>query len=174
MSEEPPPRSRVDAPPDPPEAPEIERRLSLYRWQAIGMLLIALIPVAALAGVFGDRYSNTSGSIGPLHVTAEMPAVFRYKTLNAISLHIRNDGAATIDTVHVRLDTAYIARFSTVNAVPPFDGAYSLALAPLPAGESSLVTIEIQAERYGRHAGSILVRAGRDSARITFTTTVLP
>lgn len=138
------------------------------------MLLIALIPLADIAGLLGESTSRIDARAGALSITATVPAVFRYKTTSSISLFIRNDGVTPIDSVHVLLDTAYLARFSTISAVPQFAEAYNTMVGPITAGGTALVAIDIQAERYGRHTGVALIHAGSDSARITFATTVLP
>lgn len=40
--------------PQPPEVPDIKRRIQLHPWQWIGIPLFLLIPILALFGVFGE------------------------------------------------------------------------------------------------------------------------
>src|SRR5690606_12259349 len=97
----------VDTLPDPPGPPEIRRRLSLYRFQLIGLPFLLIIPLLALAGVFGERRDDAHARDGALEVSARYPSVFRYKMIDAIEVDVRNRGDAVIDSVTVSLDTAY-------------------------------------------------------------------
>jgi hypothetical protein len=164
----------VESLPDPPEPPEVPRRLSVYRFQLIGFPLLAAIPLLALFGFFGERWQTVRGEAGSIAVSVRYPSAFRYKMIDAIELHVHNRGAAAIDTVAVALDTAYAARFSTVTAIPPFSGPFEVDLPGLAAGESRRVRIEIQAERYWSHSGILTVAAGVDTIRVPLTTMVYP
>lgn len=164
----------VDTLPDPPEPPEIRRRLSLYRFQLIGLPFLLAIPLLALFGVFGERWQNVRAEDGVLEASARYPSAFRYKMIDAIELHVRNRGHAVIDTITISLDTVYAGRFSTVTAVPPFTGPFELELTGVEPGASRRVRIEIQAERYWSHSGNLMVAADRDTIRMPLTTMVYP
>lgn len=138
-----------------PEAPEIDRRLRIPMFRAAGLAVIALVPVLAVIGVFGERWSSESGARGAVAVEVEYPTRYRYKMLNSIAATVTNRSAARIDTITVRLDTSYALRFSTVVFTPPAEEAYAVPLTRIDVGESRLVVIELQAERYGRHAGRL-------------------
>jgi hypothetical protein len=164
----------VDTLPDPPGPPEIRRRLALYRFQLIGLPFLLAIPLLALLGVFGERWQNVSGEGGALEASARYPAVFRYKMIDAIELHVRNRGHAVLDTITISLDSAYAGRFSTVTAIPPFNGPFELELTRVEPGASRRVRIEIQAERYWSHSGYLTVAAAGDTIRMPLTTMVYP
>lgn len=164
----------VDSLPDPPGPPEIRRKLSLYRFQLIGLPFLVAIPVLALFGVFGERWSTVHDANGALETSVHYPTAFRYKMIDAIDLHVRNRGAAPIDTITVSLDTAYAGRFSTVTAVPPFTGPFEIDLPNVAPRESRRVRIEIQAEQYWSHSGELTITAGADTIRVPLTTLVYP
>ena len=164
----------VDNLPDPPGPPDTRRRPALYRFQLLGLPFLLAIPVLALFGVFGERWSVVNARSGSLEISVRYPAVFRYKMLNAIELHVRNRGATAIDTLTVTLDTAYAGRFSTVTAVPPFTGPFEVQLTDIAAQQSRRVHIELQAERYWSHSGRLTVAAGADTLRVPLTTMVYP
>lgn len=94
--------------------------------------------------------------------------------LEAIELHVRNRGAQPIDTITVGVDTAYAGRFSTVTAVPPFTGPFEVQLTDIAPQESRRVRIEIQAERYWSHSGTLTVASRADTIRVPLTTMVYP
>lgn len=164
----------VDRLPDPPDAPEIHRRILLHRHQWIGLPLLALWPLLALFGVFGERWTVARASGGALEVVVRSPTVFRYKMLNAIDVHVANRGSAHIDTLTLSLDTMYARRFSTVTAVPPFTGSFEIDIHDVRPQEERAVRIEIQAEEYWRHEGSLVVAAGNDTLRVPLSTLILP
>lgn len=164
----------VDQLPDPPDAPEIRRRIVLQPYQRIGLPLLMIWPLLALLGVFGERRATARAGDGALQVEVRFPAVFRYKMLNAIDVHVTNRGSVHIDTLTVSLDTAYAKRFSTVMAVPPFTGSFVIDVLDLHAGEERAIRIELQAERYWRHEGSLSVAAAGDSVRVPLSTFIFP
>ncbi|HEX6133313.1 MAG TPA: hypothetical protein VFZ24_05105 [Longimicrobiales bacterium] len=167
-------RGGVDSLPDPPGAPRTRRHVSLFGFQWVGVAVLAAFPVLALLGVFGERWATVESTGGPLHVNVRYPTVFRYKMLNAIDLDVRNTGTAVIDTITVALDTVYASRFSTITAVPPFSGPYEVELPAVQPRETRRVRIEIQAERYWVHAGTLTVATRTDTVRVPLRTTIYP
>lgn len=163
----------LDNLPDPPGPPEAPRRVRLYRYQWVGLGLIALLPILALAGAFGETWSTATGRSAALEVEVRYPTAYRYKQLNSLELRIRNTSAATLDTVTVSLDASLATAFSTVRATPAFVRAYETDLIDLRPDEVRLVVIELQAERYGRHEG-VLRAAGPDTVRIPLSITIFP
>jgi hypothetical protein len=140
-----------------PSAPEIERRVRVPLFRGIGMGLILLIPALAIAGVFGESW-DTAAARGPnVSVRMEFPSRYRYKMLNSLTLAIENTSERRIDTVTVRLDTAYVLRFSTVVITPAPEQVYVVPLTDVAPGEIRLVVVELQGERYGRHSGQVHV-----------------
>lgn len=166
-----------DAPEPPalPEAPEIDRRIAVPAFRAVGMAVIALVPVLALFGLFGERWTTGTASAGALAVQVEFPSRYRYKMLNSITATVENRSDRVIDTVTVRLDTAYALRFSTVVFTPPATEAYAVGLTRIPPGETALIVIELQGERYGRHTGLLRFESTTgDTVTVPVHTTIFP
>jgi hypothetical protein len=166
--------SAVESLPDPPGPPDHHGRIRLYRFQRLGLPILAAIPILALLGLFGERWNSVQARDGALDVSVRYPTAFRYKMIDEIEVYVTNRGSGIIDTVTVALDTAYATMFSTINAVPPFTGPFEVSLPQLASGESRRVRIEIQAERYWTHTGELSVRSASDTARVTLETTVFP
>jgi hypothetical protein len=158
-----------------PDAPDIDRRIRIPAFRAIGMAVIALIPVLAVAGVFGERWSRATAHGASLEVGVEFPTRCRYRMLNSVTATVTNRSPRTIDTVTVRLDTAYALRFSTVVFTPAAQEAYSVPLTAIASGETRLVVIELQGERYGRHAGRLRFEStSGDSLSVRLHTLIFP
>lgn len=166
--------SQAAEPVQPPEPPDVPRHIHLSASRGMGLGAMALIPVLALFHVFGERWERAERTTPAFDVRVEYPTSFRYKMLNAITVQVHNRSGRQLDTVTVALDTGYVSRFSTVIFTPSVDRAYEVPLTRMAAGETRLVSIELQAERYGRHAGDLTVSAGADTAAVRIHTLVWP
>ncbi len=163
----------VEELPDPPAPPSLPRRIRLYRYQWVGLGLIVALPVLALAGVFGESWRSEEARGADVEAAVTWPERFRYKQVNSIEVRVRNTSSRVLDTMTVALDTALAGRFSTVRAIPSFTRPYETDLTDLRPGETSLVLVEIQAERYGRHEGTLSV-IHRDTVRIPISIRIFP
>jgi hypothetical protein len=161
--------------PAPPEAPEIDRRIAIPAFRAAGLAVIVLVPVLALFGVFGERYASTAAEAGAIAVQVEFPSRFRYEMLNSITAAVTNRSGRVIDTVTVRLDSAYALRFSRADFTPSATEAYGVPLTSIAPGESRLVVVTLDAERYGRHRGGLHVESTTgDTIVIPIHTSIFP
>lgn len=158
-----------------PEPPEVDRRIRIPPHRAVGLALIALVPVLALIGLFGERWSTSDIAGGAVAVQVEYPTRYHYKMLNSITATVTNRSARPIDTVVVRLDSAYALRFSTVVFTPAAERAYAVPLTDVAPGEARLVVIELQGERYGRHTGSLRFESTTgDTLAVPLRTVIFP
>lgn len=167
--------STSDDVPQPPPAPDIHRRFQLHRGQWVGIGLLLLIPLLAMAGLFGYTWHTVEDDTDSLAVELRYPARYRYRVLGSMEMQVTNTSNAAIDTVTIDVDTAYLARFSKVIAIPDFKHAYLIELTDLGPGESRHVSVEIRAERPGRHSGEVRVSASAEEvARLPLTTFIFP
>lgn len=149
--------------------------MQLPIFRAVGMVLVALAPLLALFGVFGERRTTESVDGRDISVRATFPTRLKYEMLQNIAITVRSRSARRIDTVTVRLDTAYVLRFSGVTFTPDVDEAYAVRLPELMPGESRLVAVEIQGQRYGRHTGPLHIETtSGDTISMSLHTLVLP
>lgn len=163
----------------PPQPPEIRRRLQFSRLQKVAFPLIFLVPILALAGVFGDSFDAVNAANSQLMVDIEYPTRFRYKMMNPIHASIHNTSGQHLPSVIVNFDRDYIDGFSNVTFTPEVkfitDEAYVLELTELPPGEIRVVLVEIEADKYGRHHGTITAVPGAgESVSVSFDTFVFP
>lgn len=166
--------SKKTRPSEPAELPELNRHLQFGGWQHVGLALIMLIPVLAALKVFGEA-STTVGDRGAIiSMSVEYPARVRHGTLEAVTVLITNQGPSPLDTVTVRFDTSYVARFTDLEFVPSVARAYEVGLAGVASGETRLVQLAVRANEYGRHRGSIAAIHAADSARVSISTVVFP
>ena len=165
--------------PQPPQPPRFERRLNFRPLQIVGIVYLLILPVLAVLGVFGESFDSVDASGAALEMTVDYPSRFRYKMLNTITVEVHNVSGETLDTVTVSFDASYIDQFSTVTFTPSVEtvtgNEYQVELTDIGPDETQVVTVEIQAERYWRHSGTITASPGSgEPVEVEISTTVFP
>jgi hypothetical protein len=138
----------------------------------LGVLALAVLPVLALLGFFGESGAEQTLSGEALELHVSYPTRLRYKRIDTVEVRVRNVSGEPIDRVVVKFDEGYIEEFSSVHFTPSISRAYEVELKDVQPDEERLVSVEIQAEEYWRHRGTVTVEAGPHTltARImTFT-----
>lgn len=147
--------------PQPPEPPQIGRRLVFHPLQAIGVPLIMLIPLLALLGVFGRATTEASERAANLEVKVEHPTRMRYKTTETVEIAVRNAGGGPLDSVNVVMDREYLEGFSNVSFTPTADEitdeGYVVELGAIEPGSTRIVSVEIRGDQYWLHEGGLTV-----------------
>ncbi|HSL30461.1 MAG TPA: hypothetical protein VK900_14775 [Anaerolineales bacterium] len=153
---------------EPPQPPSIERKFKLYPTQLIGIPLMILVPLLALLGIFGKTHHAVTASSPQLEMRVEYPTRFRYKMIDAVTVSLTNISAQPITALEASFDRTYIEGFSTVIFTPAIEQitetAYLIEVTDLQPGETRVVSVAIQAERYGMHQGAITVTPGAGEA----------
>jgi hypothetical protein len=161
--------------PDELEAPSVERRFALYRFQLPGLVLLALIPVLALAGAFGESHADAEARAGAIAVRVHHPSRLRFEQITTMDILVTNAGAVRFDTLVVSIDTTYLSRFSGVTLTPSATAPFDVELTDVAPGESRRVHVEMDAMRAGRHRGMVRVSGGgADTATLDIATIVFP
>jgi len=143
---------------EPPKPPEVHHKVSFYLYQIIGVLIIFLIPILALSGVFGATRDKAEASSEVFSIEVEYPTKFRYKTIDPLSIKIRNTSNSA-QSLTVTIEEEYLSHFTNVKFSPQekeiTNGKYIFDLGTLQAGESKTISGEIQSEEYGSFKGLI-------------------
>lgn len=166
-----------DAPergPRPPDPPGIDRRIHLRRSQLVGMAIVVLVPLLAIAGLFGDSWEDVEASSASLRTEVHYPNRTRYRLSGLLTIRVENRGDVPSDTVEVDLDPAYVDQFADVDIVPSPGRDYRVSLTDVRPGEQRRVVMRFAPAQYGRHRGRIVVRANADSIVVPIETLVLP
>lgn len=147
--------------------------------QLIGIPLMMLIPILALFGVFGETVHEVTESGRELEMHVRFPARFRYKMIDSITVSVRNASNQPIKSIHITFDRAYIESFSTVTFIPSVkqvtETVYIVELTDLRPGEVQVVSLSVQAEKYGNHQGVITVKPdGKEGLQARLTTLTFP
>ena len=147
--------------------------------QLIGIPLMMLIPILALLGVFGETVHEVTEAGRELEMHVRFPARFRYKMIDSITVSVRNASNQPITSVNITFDRAYIESFSTVTFIPSVkqvtETVYIVELTNLRPGEVQVVSLSVQAEKYGNHQGVITVKPdGEEGLQARLTTLTFP
>ena len=142
--------------PRPPEAPEIDRRVTFRASHAVGLALLLLIVIPALAGLFDIKTAEHRQTIGDADVVVTYPTRIRIGTTGI--LEIRLNGAST-DSLRIDLDDAYFESFGSYTSVDFLPTVWRL---------------EFEAVRIGRASGRLDVSIGDAAASFDLQTTILP
>lgn len=163
----------------PPDAPEIERRVLLTRLQAVGLPVLALIPILALAGVFGLERNQRASQGGVLELEVKYPGRARFRSSGSLAIEVRNRLDRPVEGVTVLVDRSYVEAFEQVTFSPSSDELtetnYAIAIGRLEKGATRAVTADLRPRKYWLHRGIVAVSAaGVDTIDIDFSTFVFP
>jgi hypothetical protein len=157
------PRAHTDSP-----------RIRLTRKQSIGLPLLALVPILALLGTFGDRERTIAVASPSLGITINYPDRMRYRQRELLEISVVNRGVRALDTVLVSVDTSYLSRFIDVRGTPPPTTNFSVPLLGVQPGESRLLSVELTGNRYWRHPATVSAATGPERTTVAFSTLVFP
>lgn len=167
-------RNRKQPDDGPPQPPDVERKVALYRHQKIGMTLLALLPILAFAGAFGESRKTSQAAGGSLDVTVTYPTRLRYSLDERIEVRVMNVGGTVLNRVRVSFDPDYMDGFTSMTAVPGFTRAYEIPLDSMAPGETRIVRVDVTARRYWKRSGIMSVSGGTTPLRLNLTTLILP
>ncbi|CAN5638443.1 hypothetical protein BH23GEM1_BH23GEM1_05810 [soil metagenome] len=160
--------------PRPPELPKLERHLSFGGWQLAGLAPIILIPVLAVFNVFGEARDTVTARGSAVSMVVDYPSRSRHGSLESLAVLVTNHGGSPLDTVTVRFDSSYVARFTETQFIPSETEAFEVELAAVAPGEPRRVPVGIRANPYGRPRGRLAAAHATDSVQVTLTTFVFP
>jgi hypothetical protein len=160
---------------DPPPAPELPRRVRLYRPQWIGLPLLMLVPVLAVLNVFGESRKEARAAGAVLELRVEYPTRVREGQRTDLRVHVRNVSDRMLDTVALVFDAAYLDRFESVAFTPGAQDGYRVEFLRVLPGEEGAARVEVEAADAWSHSGSVVARAGgAEVTRVQLRTFVFP
>lgn len=158
----------------PPQAPRIERRLRFGKLQLAGLVLIVLIPAAALAGVFGESRTSAEAKTSAFSVRMRYPERLRYRQIGRFDIFIENRSNAILDTITVDFDTAYVTRFADPVFVPDPTEPFRVPVTHVRPGETRLVNAWLKADAAWTHTGDVRITSRNSNVSIRVRTLVFP
>lgn len=174
----------IDSTNRPMEAPkpqEIQRRTQFYKLQAIGLPILALIPLAAMFGLFDSANGATRASSNGIQLEISYPSRVRYETNRPLVIVVKNETGAMLPKAELEISRNYIEEFDKTEFVPDpdrsSDKAYIFELKDLKPGEPQSVSARMEFDyvRSGKQPCTVRVKSdGRELAAATFETFLFP
>lgn len=158
---------------EPPGAPDIDRRIAFPLWRACGMVGLGAIPVLALAGVLGPSMEHREVAGERVIVAALFPEKSHVDQPQRLEVRVQNLTDAPAD-LRVSIDHGWLKAFDHLQPAPPFERAWVMVLADVPPGAERMATLELAAERPGRHRGVLRVEGPGEAVELPLHTTVFP
>ena len=137
----------------------VQRRVRFRMYQWIGIPLLAMFPLLALLGYFGEEEVSLSQTKNKIELTLDYPSKLRYGQKQALKLTIQNHSDKVLKEVIASFDEAYIDQFSDLKFTPESHTATSVVVRALAPGETRSIYASLKADEYGRHLGSLNVSA---------------
>jgi hypothetical protein len=105
--------------PQPPQPPQIRRKLLIYPTQIIGITIMLIGLAAAFLGVFGKSEGSVEAAADQLTLRVDYPERYRYGNMGSLQIAItsHHDFAA----LTVNIERRYIKQFSDVSFTPDVD-----------------------------------------------------
>lgn len=153
--------------PQPPQPPPFERRIMLPALQLIGIPLLMLLPILAVAGVFGSSMTTESAANDALALRVESPIRTRYNLPDRLHIEVTNLASSQPVTVTVEFSRAYVDAFADVSFFPDVQEVtpevYRVALPEIAAGEARVIDVEARADKYWQHIGQVTASVANGS-----------
>src|SRR5690606_14556403 len=163
---------------EPPEAPELQRKVAFYHYQVIGLAFL-LVPILALLGMFDKSTTHIRTESDELSMEVSYATRHRYKMITDLIVSIQNRSDQTIPLVTVKLSRDYVDQSSIVTFTPATvritDSDYEVEIRDVAAGTSQIVRAELRGEHYGEHKGWVnAAAAGLEAVALELTTFIYP
>jgi hypothetical protein len=149
-------KSRRPVEAGPEKAPPFARKVVLDGWRPLGILLVLMVPMLALAKMLGDRIEHRTLRQGNWVMNVEAPACARdgAPLQIIINLSSRDDPGVAELPLRVEISADYLTRFTDVRRLPSVFGQGDAS--PAAGGP---VVIELTPEHFGWARGRLGVTA---------------
>lgn len=155
-------------------APNLPTHTRLWPHQWLGLAFLFLIPLLAIAGIFGETQLARVQAGPGTEAWVSAPSRFRLGQSAPLLLEVKNTSAQPLPQLSVEI-SGYLDGFADKKFSPGFAAPYHVSLGSLGPGETARLAGEITAEKYGRQTGEIIVRSeGRELQRLPLSTFVFP
>ena len=162
-----------------PQPPPFKRKITIAPLQLIGIPILALLPLLALLGVFGESLATVQASNEALALHVEYIARYRYKMDEEMTIDVTKLSSQSPATVTVTIERGYLDNFSDLSITPDVETvteeSYVVRLPEMESGETRVISVRLRGDQRWRHSG--VVAASLDDSQpisITVSTIVFP
>lgn len=158
----------------PPDPPRLARAFRLTTVQCVGLPALFAIPILALFGVFGERYTDARASGVGVTAAIHYPSRIHYRQPLAFRITVENTGADTSDSIVVSLDPRFMRAFTAIEVSAPMSASYRFTLRDVAPHERVNIDGEVSGDRYWRSTGALQARGPEGTVHIPVSTFVFP
>lgn len=161
-----------------PRPPSVPRHIRFRVPQVVGLVLVSILPVLAVARLLDPRPRVAHASAGPVQLAVSAPARLRYRMTDWLQVDVRNPSSRPLESVTVELEAKFVEGFAQASFSPDVsrvdDQRYSVDVGSMEPGESRRVSVQLQAEKYGTRSGTVAVVADGSRAAVPVEVFVFP
>jgi hypothetical protein len=161
----------------PPQPPEVRRRVAFLRYQLIGMPFIIILPVLGAFGVFDNKMSLAKASAAGIELEVRYYRQLCRQSIEPMTVEVTNSSQAPA-TLEVEVDRSAVEAEDALQIRPEpkeLDSrTYRFQFRDVPPGAMRTVEIDLGAGRPGMHRGSVRARSGASVAAVELETFSFP
>lgn len=161
----------------PPRAPQLPRQLNLPVGRVMGLILLALLPLAALFGLT-DRQGQLSRSAPGMDLNLSWPAVNRLYRPGLLELSVTGTGPDLLRDVSVSVPLDWLDQFGDVSPIPAAesveDGRLLVSLGDIPAGETRSLRMELRGTAGNFSRTELIIRHANGQEQLAISSLTLP
>lgn len=159
----------------PPQPPNIARKVQIFPHQMIGVSLMVFFLLLSLFGVFGESTEKAADSSSRIALEVTYPSRSRYGLPVEIQVAVQNTSTQPIETLTLLLSRDYFDAFDDLHFFPSADritdDAYEVDLENLQPEETRILTIGAKGGRYWQHKGDIRIEG---ESKVSLSTFIFP
>jgi hypothetical protein len=163
--------------PQPPPPPQLPRRFRPAPHRAVGVALMLLLVLAAVADAF-DQRGRALAEGGGLRLAVVYPQRVRATTEHEVTIEVTNVGAAARPSVVLSIERTYLDAFGDVEFTPaeaePLGEAVVVELPDLAPDETRRVVVALRAESPWSHAGTVSASVPGGGVSVSVRALVFP
>ncbi|HSI73890.1 MAG TPA: hypothetical protein VK934_12005 [Fimbriimonas sp.] len=162
----------------PPQSLSIKRRFKFYPTQALGLPLIALLPLLALFRVFDTTLETAKATQNGLTLVVRYPVKLRHRTIEPMQLSVRNDSHSVREKIELKVNREFIQRFRDASFNPNItevdEQSYIVEFLDVMPGELRTLEIDLEAATAGTLTAHCSAKAGESEVGTDVSTWIYP
>ncbi|WP_437476830.1 hypothetical protein WME75_27100 [Sorangium sp. So ce1014] len=160
------------APPEPPLAPAMRRRLELSPKHAIGAFALACVAASAL---FMHALETREATAPGLALRVAYPERMRFRDSERLTIDVTRTADAPCRAAALTIDEAYLDSFEERRATPAEATLGRFELGGLAPGEQRRIVLELRGERSWFTSGNVTLSCdGERGAQVPLRTFIFP
>lgn len=169
--------SHIPAARDEERADQVPRRFVLPGKRLPGLIILALFPLAAVAGLTSQQSTLNLEQDG-LHFQIDYPRIQRYLNPGILTISVTNVSNVPLADTTVSMEQGYVDAYTAFAMMPGeeyIDAAgLVVPLGDIAPGETRRIRTELRSDSYWSHSGTMTASSGDVQVAASVRSLVLP